>query len=184
MPKPSNPAPEPEKLPAYTLLRSRRRTLAIEITRRGEVLVRAPLTCPRAEIERFLLLKADWITRSLALQQQRQAAHPEPDEAQQAELRRRAKAELPLKAAHYAALMGVAPTHITITSARTRFGSCSASDRLSFSWRLMQYPDAAVDCVVVHELAHIRHKNHGPEFYALVTQILPDYYERAALLRQ
>ena len=47
----------------------------------------------------------------------------------------------------------------------------------------MQYPPEAVDYVVVHELAHIRHHNHSPAFYALVTRYMPDYRERQALLR-
>ena len=75
------------------------------------------------------------------------------------------------------------PTGITITSARTRFGSCSGKNRLSFSWRLMQYPDEAIDYVVVHELAHIAHKNHGPDFHSCVAAVLPDHRERRALLR-
>ena len=72
---------------------------------------------------------------------------------------------------------------ITITAARTRFGSCSPKNRLCFSWRLMAYPEEAIDYVVVHELAHLVHRNHGPEFYALVASILPDHKQRRALLK-
>ena len=90
----------------------------------------------------------------------------------------------PERVARYAARMGVRPAGITITGARKRFGSCSGKDRLCFSWRLMQYPQAAIDYVVVHELAHIRHKNHGPGFYAFVQEILPDWRERRALLKE
>ena len=62
--------------------------------------------------------------------------------------------------------------------------SCSGKNRLCFSWRLMDYPEEAIDYVVVHELAHIRHHNHSRDFYALVASILPDYKERQALLRR
>ena len=79
--------------------------------------------------------------------------------------------------------MGLTPAGISITGAEKRFGSCSGKNRLCFSWRLMLYPPEAVDYVVVHELAHIRHKNHGRDFYALVASILPDYRQREALLR-
>ena len=96
----------------------------------------------------------------------------------------RDRTELPPKVAHYAQMMGVQPTGMTITSARTRFGSCSGKNRICFSWRLMDYPEAAVDYVVVHELAHIVHKNHGPQFWALVGQYMPDYRARRALLRE
>lgn len=166
------------------LIRSRRRTLGLEVTREGRVIVRAPLRASADSIERFVCDHADWIARAQARQRARLEAHPEPDEAQRAELIRRAREELPPKVAYYAQRMGLKPAGLRITSARTRFGSCSAQNRLCFSWRLMEYPDAAVEYVVVHELAHIVHKNHGPRFWALVEQYLPDYRARRALLRE
>ena len=168
----------------YELRRSRRKTLALEVTREGQVIVRAPLRVSAKQIERFVAAHADWIARAQARQRERLAAHPEPDEKRRAELIRRAKAELPPKVTHYARLMGVQPTGLTITSARTRFGSCSGENLICLSWRLMDYPEAAVDYVVVHELAHIVHKNHGPQFWALVERYMPDYRARRALLRE
>ena len=174
---------EPQNFPAYTLVRSSRRTLAVEITRDGAVLVRAPRRCPQRDITQFVAAHAKWIAEKLAQQQARAQAHPEPTEAQRLALQQRARAELPARVAHYAERMELSHTGITITSARTRFGSCSAKNRLCFSWRLMQYSDEAIDYVIVHELAHIVHKNHGKEFYALVASILPDYRTRIRLLR-
>ena len=168
----------------YELVRSRRKTLAIEVDRTGRVVIRAPMRATGEQIERFVAAHADWIARAQARQRARLAAHPEPDEARRAELIRRAKEELPPKVAYYAQLMGVQPTGLKITSARTRFGSCSRKNSLCFSWRLMEYPEAAVDYVVVHELAHITHKNHGPRFWALVERYMPDYRARRALLRE
>ncbi|HIY37754.1 MAG TPA: M48 family metallopeptidase [Candidatus Agathobaculum merdigallinarum] len=168
----------------YELVRSRRKTLAIEVDRTGHVVIRAPMQATGEQIERFAAAHADWIARAQARQRARLAAHPEPDEARRAELIRRAKEELPPKVAYYAQLMGVQPTGLKITSARTRFGSCSGKNSLCFSWRLMEYPEAAVDYVVVHELAHITHKNHGPRFWALVERYMPDYRARRALLRE
>lgn len=166
------------------LIRSRRRTLGLEVTREGRVIVRAPIRASAAAIERFVQEHEEWIGKAQARQRARLAAHPEPDEAGQAALMRRAREELPPKVAYYAQRMGLQPTGITITSARTRFGSCSAKNRLCFSWRLMDYPEAAIDYVVVHELAHIMHKNHGPQFWALVERYMPDYRARRALLRE
>jgi predicted metal-dependent hydrolase len=80
--------------------------------------------------------------------------------------------------------MGVAPTGVKITSARTRFGSCSGKNSLCFSLYLMEYPEDAIDAVVVHELAHIRHKDHSPAFYAEVERWMSDYRQRAKLLKQ
>ncbi|MDO5142080.1 MAG: SprT family zinc-dependent metalloprotease [Eubacteriales bacterium] len=168
---------------AYELVRSRRRTLGLEVAPDGTVRVRAPLHVSQAQIERFVRAHATWIERAQARQRARQDAHPEPDAARRAVLLERAQRELPPKVAHYARLMGVQPAGLTITAARTRFGSCSGKDRICFSWRLMDYPEAAVDYVVVHELAHIAHKDHGPQFWALVERYLPDYRARRALLR-
>lgn len=168
----------------YTLIRSARKTLAIEVSREGKVIVRAPRRAAKYHIEAFVEQHAGWIAVQQARQRARAEAHPEPTEAERAALIARAKAELPPKVAHYAAIMGLYPTGITITSARTRFGSCSAKNRICFSWRLMQYPEEAIDYVVVHELAHIAHKNHGPDFHACVAAVLPDHKERRALLKR
>ena len=168
----------------YELRRSGRKTLSVEVGREGQVIVRAPLRLSQKRIEQFVAAHADWIARAQQRQQARLAAHPEPDEARQAALIRRARTELPPKVARYAREMGVQPAAVTITAARTRFGSCSAKNRICFSWRLMEYPEAAVDYVDVHELAHIVHKNHGPQFWALVERYLPDWRARRALLRE
>lgn len=168
----------------YRLIRSRRRTVALEITREGEVLVRAPMRMPRAMIDAFVAARKDWIAAHLAKVRTWREAHPPLTDDQVEALRRRAREVLPGKVAHYAALMGVQPTAVRITSARTRFGSCSAKNSISFSLYLMQYPDEAVDYVVVHELAHIRHHDHSPAFYDEVARYLPDYKARMALLKR
>lgn len=168
---------------AYLLVRSRRKTLSVEVNERAQVVARAPLRMPQAAIEAFIQAKAAWIQAHVS----RRLAMPAPLEPTAAEaqaLRRKAKDLLPNKVAYYAKLLGVTPQAITITSARTRFGSCSAKHRLCFSFRLMAYPMEAIDYVVVHELAHILHPNHSKAFYRTVARIFPDYPRRRALLRQ
>ena len=100
-----------------------------------------------------------------------------------AALKERARTELPPKIARWSEKMGVAPTGFKVTSAKKRYGSCSGKNSLCFSCFLMRCPEEAVELVVVHELCHIREKNHGPRFYALLEQYLPDYRERKNLLR-
>ena len=167
----------------YTLIRSSRRTMALEITRDGRLLVRAPQRASQAVIDRFVASHADWIAAHLEKQRQRAQAHPPLTEDELAALRQKARDILPGRVAHYAEWMGVTPTGVKITGAKTRFGSCSAKNSLCFSLYLMAYPDAAIDYVVVHELAHIRHKNHSPAFYAEVARVMPDYRERRKLLK-
>ena len=90
---------------------------------------------------------------------------------------------LPRLVEKYSELMGLYPSSVKITSARTRFGSCGPNNSICFSWRLMAYPAEVAEYVVVHELAHIKHRNHGDEFYALVEKYLPDYKDRRRLLK-
>jgi len=167
----------------YTLKCSRRKTLAVEVKRGGDVVVRAPLHIREKEIERFLAAQKDWIEAHIARAKVQAELHPEPDAAEEKRLRALAKAVIPQRVAHFGSIMGLTPTGIKITSAKTRFGSCSAENSLCFSWRLMQYPMEAVDYVAVHELAHILHKNHGKAFYDTVAAVLPDHKARRAMLK-
>lgn len=168
----------------YTLIRSARRTVALEITPDLQVVVRAPQRMRAADIDRFVALHEDWIAKHLVVVERRRAAAEAravtPEE--EAALKRRAAEVIPARVAHYAALMGLEPTTVRITSARKRFGSCSGKNGLCFSWRLMQYPPEAIDYVVVHELAHIRHHDHSSAFYALIERYMPDHRERRRLL--
>lgn len=168
----------------YTLIRSARRTLGLEVRRDLTVVVRAPMRCSQAAIDRFVDKNRGWIARKLEEQSQRVPARPEPTEEERKVMIARAKEVIPERVEYYAAVMGVKPTGITITGAKKRYGSCSGKNRLCFTWRLMAYPQEAIDSVVVHELAHIVHKNHGKDFYALVESVLPDYRQRKKLLEE
>lgn len=167
----------------YRLIRSKRKTVSIEITREGELLVRAPRQFPQKKIDALLLEKQHWIETHLAQQKARLAAHPEPDEARWKELRRFAEDYVPGKLAYYSKKMGVVPTALHYSKAKTRFGSCSSKDSITFSLRLMEYPLPAIDYVIVHELAHIRHKNHSKAFYQFIESVLPDYKVREQMLK-
>ncbi len=170
---------------SYEVRRSKRRTLSIEITSQGEVLVRAPLLYPAASIEALMISRANQVQGMIHKWQQRNAAAPPPPDPQTLEAwRKEAKELLPSLVQQYASLMGVTPTRVTITKAKTRFGSCSGKNALSFSCRLMAYPQSAIAYVVVHELAHIKQHNHSAAFYAEVARVMPDYKARAAMLKQ
>ena len=155
----------------YTLVRSRRRTLSMELKRDGTVVVHAPLRLGVEKIDAFVAAHEAWLARARTRQAERLAAHPEPTEAEREALLARARSELPQRVAHWSRVTGLVPTGVKITGAKTRFGSCNSRNSLCFSWRLMQYPDEAIDLVVVHELCHIAHHDHGPGFYALLGSI-------------
>lgn len=169
----------------YTLIRSKRRTMALEVTPDLSVVVRAPLRCSQRQADDFVTAHEDWIARSLARQRERRqkrvARQVTPEE--EIRLRQEANRVIPERVRYYAEQMGVTPAGVRITGAQKRFGSCSGQNRLCFAWRLMQYPPEAVDYVVVHELCHTVHHNHSRAFWALVEQVMPDYRQRQQLLR-
>ncbi len=80
--------------------------------------------------------------------------------------------------------LGVAPRAIRIGNQKTLWGSCSARGVISLNWRLLAAPRPIFEYVVVHELCHLRERNHGPRFWRLVGNVLPDYRERRAWPRR
>jgi len=93
----------------------------------------------------------------------------------QAHYRQHASEVLLPRVARWAATMGLFPERISFRRARTRWGSCSSRNTLSLNTYLLMLPDHLIDYVVIHELAHIRYKNHGPDFWACVARYLPDW---------
>ena len=168
----------------YEIIRSRRRTLALEITREGRLQVRAPSQAPDTAIQAFVQAHEGWARAHLAKVRERLAASPPPQSREDiAALKAKAKAVLPGKIARYGAILGLQPSAIRITETRSRYGSCSSRKVISFSCFLMLCPEEAIDYVVVHELCHLRYMNHGPDFHALLSSVLPDYRERRKRLR-
>jgi len=162
------------------IIRSRRKSVAIEVRPDGRVLVRAPYYVPVSEIRAFLTEKEDWIRQSLekqrALQKQRAAAAP-VQKLTREELSRLADAamqDLPARVARFAPLVGVTYGRITIRNQRSRWGSCSSQGNLNFNCLLMLAPEGARDYVVVHELCHRKEMNHSPAFWAEVRRVMPD----------
>lgn len=167
----------------YKRVECRGKTLSLHIDETLQVVVRAPRWVPKAEVDRFVRSHESWIQKATERQRRRNEQEAQLTEKRITELKALAKAELPRRTAYFAKIMGVTPTSIKITSAKKRFGSCSGQNGICYSWRLMLYPSEAIDYVVVHELAHIRQKNHSPAFYREIEKILPDYKARAKLLK-
>ena len=83
----------------------------------------------------------------------------------------------------YANLHGFQPKKVKVTSAKTRWGSCSSNGNLNFTWRLVMAPLEVIDYVVIHELAHLRVKNHSSKFWKLVESIDKEYKVKRKWLR-
>lgn len=158
----------------YQIIRSSRKTIAIQITPAGEVLVRCPKRLPAKEAERFVESKRDWIEKHL----EKLAAKPQLPPLTVQELKAlagQAVQIIPERAAYFASMVGVSYGRITIRNQHTRWGSCSAKGNLNFNCLLMLCPEEVLDYVVVHELCHRKELNHSPKFWAEVARVMPDY---------
>jgi predicted metal-dependent hydrolase len=76
------------------------------------------------------------------------------------------------------------PQGVKITSAQTRWGSCSGENNLAFSFRLIMAPPSVIDYVIVHELMHIKEKNHSPRFWKLIESAMPEYKSHRHWLKE
>lgn len=170
------------------LVRSSRKTLAVQIRADGTVIARAPLRMPKDRILCFLSEKASWIRMQQGRMQERekmrQQARIHLDAAQEKELRERAKSVLAQRTAYFARQIGVTYGRITVRDQKTRWGSCSQTENLNFNFRLILAPLEVLDYVVVHELCHRRQMNHSTQFWQEVAQVLPDYRKRKAWLTE
>ena len=154
----------------YTLIRSARKTLALQIHPDGSVIVRAPLKMPAKDIHAFVEEKSEWIAKHLP----KIAVTPFTQEELR-QLAEAAKQDLPRRVQYFAPLIGVTYGRITIRSQRSRWGSCSSKGNLNFNCLLMLCPEEVRDYVVVHELCHRIEMNHSPKFWAQVERGCPNY---------
>ena len=210
----------------YRVIRSGRKTVCIQLTDTGEVVVRAPRRCSEEYIRRFVESHRDWIEshrRALLDRNARrdgfsltegmeislcgetvpvhivpglrprlfrgQLILPDGDmDRVRGELLRLAKEQgmpwLRARLDRWAADMGLSYRELKCSTARARWGSCSAEGVIRISVFLLFAPERAIDYVLVHELAHRRHFDHSPAFWRTVEAAMPDYREQKAVLRR
>jgi predicted metal-dependent hydrolase len=99
------------------------------------------------------------------------------EEAKQLKLWMIARAEelIKIRTVEYGDLIGVNFNNIRIKDTRTRWGSCSSKGNLNFNFRIIMAPQAVMDYIIVHELCHLKHMNHGKDFWNTVAHYMPDY---------
>ena len=166
----------------YKLIYSKRKSISASV-KGGILTVRAPYGVPESIIEEFLQKHSAWIKEHLKEAQKREDKFSSLSETEITALKKNARVYLTDKTECFSKIMGLKYGRITITSAETRFGSCSSKGNISYSWRLMLYPEEAREYVVVHELAHLVEMNHSSRFYKIIEKVLPDYKERKRMLK-
>ena len=169
------------------IVRSRRKTLALQVLPTGEIVARAPLRLPERDIHAFAEQHAAWLEAAVARARAGSRAAQRAGILSETELQRlrtAARADLTERVTRLAARMGVDFAGITIRAQRTRWGSCSARGSLSFNCLLMLAPPEVREYVAVHELCHRKQMNHSAAFWREVASCLPDYAAQRAWLRE
>ena len=169
-----------------TIIRSRRRTLGLEVKGDGTVNARVPMSAPREIVERFFEEHKEWILKKRYEWGMNKAVDSSKilPAVGRKEGKQKIKKLIEERVAYYARIMGVTYQRISMRNQKTRWGSCSSQGNLNFNNRLLFVPEELVDYVVVHELAHRKEMNHSKAFWDVVEKYMPDYKERRAKLRE
>jgi len=211
----------------HQIIRSKRKSLSIEVKPDGRLIVRAPKAASDAQIKALVAAKADWIRKTRARLSQQypnlqpktftpgekfwflgeqyplaltdrqrpllhldgsfllsRAAHDRAREVFIEWYREETRAITQRLIADYTKQYGFRVRQVRITSARTRWGSCSSKHTLNFTYRLCMAPLHIIEYVVIHELVHLRNHNHSKAFWNAVAELDPEYQTHRAWLRR
>ena len=172
-----------------TVIRSNRKTVAIQVNSNLSVTVRAPRSVSEKDIEEILKKKEAWISKHIEkIKETKERFEAEPTEKLTREkviaLAEEALKVIPERVEYFAKVIGVTYGKITVRNQKTRWGSCSSKGNLNFNCLLMLAPPEVLDYVVVHELCHRKQMNHSKAFWLEVEKVLPDYKEARKWLKE
>lgn len=138
------------------------------------VTVSVPMIMPYLAGEAFFKIKRAWIIETMARQKERYKDMPQASPEAVEDMRRRAKAELPPRLAELASSYGFEYNRVTIKHNATNWGSCSTKANINLNLNLVRLPQALRDYIMLHELCHLRHHDHGHAFHLLLEHVLTD----------
>lgn len=170
------------------IVRSKRRSMALQIRTDGSVLARVPMRISDRTIRRFVTSHARWIeeNRSRMFARRQHLAENPYDipawESLTASDKKIAKQKIIERVDYYADCMGIDYGSISMRNQKSRWGSCSSKGNLNFNYRLAYLPQELLDYVVVHELAHRRHMDHSKAFWQEVETNYPAYKDCRRIL--
>ena len=170
----------------YTIIRSNRKTVALEITRDGKLLVRCSYRTSPEYIESFVQSHSGWIEKHMPAKSSTPVSRF--TQTQLKSLGSITKNLLQPRLELFSKKLGVSYNRVTVRVQRSRWGSCCKHKgsvyNLNFNCLLALVPPDVMDYVVVHELCHIREMNHSAKFWSLVETVIPDYAARRKWLRE
>lgn len=161
---------------------SRSRRVSLRVRPDGSVLVTLPTLVPYKAGVLFFLSKKDWVmsVRERYSRMEKLSRSGDDDKA----LMEKGKRELPLRLAELASAHGFRYNEVRIKRNRSNWGSCSRKGNINLNVNLVRVPEELRDYVMLHELCHLRHFDHGPAFHDLLESLCPDHRAKSRKLRE
>ena len=157
---------------------ARGRRVAIRVHPVRGVTVSVPALVPYAAAMAFFKLKRQWVLDVVRRQKEKARNTVVPSAAEIESLRRQAKSELPPRLSVLAARYGFTYNRVTIKHNATNWGSCSSKGNINLNLNIVRLPRILQDYVLLHELCHLRHLDHGHAFHLLLEHLLTDHLIR------
>ena len=152
----------------------RSRSISIRVHPTKGVTVSFPYIVPYAAARAFYQMRRDWVLETMARQKEKYKDVQMPSADEIEALRRKAKAELPPRLSQLAERYGFTYNRVTIKHNATNWGSCSARSNINLNLNIVRLPKVLQDYVLLHELCHLRHQDHGHGFHLLLEHVLTD----------
>ncbi len=153
----------------------RSRSISIRVHPVKGVSVTVPYIVPYTAALAFFKVRRDWVMQTIARQKERAGSVCMPSEAEIEALRRQAKAELPGRLAELAACYGFSYNRVTVKHNASNWGSCSSKGNINLNLNIVRLPRILQDYILLHELCHLRHQDHGQAFHLLLEHVLTDH---------
>ena len=150
------------------------RRMSIRVHPLKGVSVTVPYLVPYSAALAFFRLKREWVLQTVARQKERYKDVPKAEPEQIETMRRQAKAELPTRLSQFAKKYGFTYNRVTIKHNSTNWGSCSARNNINLNLNIVRLPAPLRDYILLHELCHLRHHDHGHAFHLLLEHFATD----------
>lgn len=150
------------------------RRMSIRVHPVKGVSVSVPYMVPFAAALTFFRLKRDWVVKTVSRQKERYMDVPKAEPAQIEAMRKQAKTQLPMRLSELAQKYGFIYNRVTIKHNSTNWGSCSTKGNINLNLNIVRLPDALKDYILLHELCHLRHHDHGHAFHLLLEHVCTD----------
>lgn len=152
----------------------RSRGISIRVHPLKGVSVTFPYIMPYAAAQAFFMLRREWVLDTVAKQREKYRDVRIPSSAEVEALRRKAKEELPGRLAELASRYGFSYNRVAIKHNATNWGSCSSKSNINLNLNIVRLPRVLQDYILLHELCHLRHQDHGHAFHLLLEHVLTD----------